>query len=41
MPNSDFNMWVDPDDLTNVILFLCSEEAKTITGAAIPTFGVA
>jgi hypothetical protein len=27
--------------LANVILFLCSEEAKTITGAAIPTFGAA
>ena len=40
MPNSDFNMWVEPEDLANVVLFLCSEEAKTITGAAIPTFGV-
>ena len=40
MPNSDFNMWVEPKDFTNVILFLCSEEAKTKTGAAISTFGV-
>ena len=41
MPNADFNKWLKPVDLANVVLFLCSEEAKTITGAAIPTFGVA
>ncbi len=40
MPNADFNKWVKPDDLANVILFLSSEESMTITGAAIPTFGV-
>ena len=28
MPNADFNKWVEPEDLANVILFLCSEEAK-------------
>ena len=41
MPNADFNKWLKPVDLANVVLFLCSEDAKTITGAAIPTFGVA
>jgi NAD(P)-dependent dehydrogenase (short-subunit alcohol dehydrogenase family) len=40
MPNADFNKWVKPDDLANVVLFLSSDEAKTITGAAIPTFGI-
>jgi NAD(P)-dependent dehydrogenase (short-subunit alcohol dehydrogenase family) len=40
MPQADFNKWVKPEDLTNVVLFLSSDEAKTITGAAIPTFGV-
>ena len=40
MPNADFNKWVKPEELSNVVLFLSSEEAKTITGAAIPTFGV-
>jgi NAD(P)-dependent dehydrogenase (short-subunit alcohol dehydrogenase family) len=40
MPNADFNKWVKPEDLANVVLFLSSEEAKTITGAAIPTFGI-
>lgn len=41
MPNADFNKWVKPEDLANVVLFLSSEEAKAITGAAIPTYGVA
>ena len=40
MQNADFNKLVKPDDLANVILFLSSEESMTITGAAIPTFGV-
>ena len=40
MPNADFNKWVKPDDLANVVLFLSSDESKAITGAAIPTFGV-
>jgi NAD(P)-dependent dehydrogenase (short-subunit alcohol dehydrogenase family) len=40
MPNADFNKWVKSENLANVVLFLSSEESKTITGAAIPTFGV-
>ena len=41
MPNADFNKWVKPEELANIVLFLSSEEAKTITGVATPTFGVA
>ncbi len=41
MPNSDFSKWVKTRDLTNLVLFLCSEEAKVINGAAIPAFGLA
>jgi NAD(P)-dependent dehydrogenase (short-subunit alcohol dehydrogenase family) len=40
MPNADFGKWVKPEDLAKVVLFLCSEEGKVITGAAIPTYGV-
>ena len=40
MPKADFSRWVKTDDLTNVVFFLCSQEAKVITGAAIPTFGL-
>jgi NAD(P)-dependent dehydrogenase (short-subunit alcohol dehydrogenase family) len=40
MPDADFNKWLKTEDLANVILFLCSEEAKAINGAAIPTYGL-
>lgn len=36
MPNADHSKWPKPQDLARVILFLCSDEAKTINGAAIP-----
>ncbi|HEY7573010.1 MAG TPA: SDR family NAD(P)-dependent oxidoreductase [Nitrososphaeraceae archaeon] len=41
MPTANFEKWARPDDLSNIVLFLCSEEAKVITGAAIPTYGLA
>lgn len=40
MPKADFSRWVKTDDIANVVLFLCSQEAKAITGAAIPTYGL-
>src|SRR5919109_1793129 len=30
MPHSDFSKWVKTEDLTNVVLFLCSEHSKII-----------
>lgn len=36
MPKADFASWVQPTDIGKVILFLLSEEASAITGAAIP-----
>ncbi len=39
MPKADFLKWPKPQDIARVILFLCSEEAKVIHGAAIPVFG--
>jgi NAD(P)-dependent dehydrogenase (short-subunit alcohol dehydrogenase family) len=41
MPTADHSKWVKPQDLANVVLFLCSDEANVITGAAIPTYGIA
>src|SRR5829696_9162144 len=41
MPNSDFSKWVKTEDLANLVLFLCSDEAKVINGAAIPAYGLA
>ena len=41
MPTADYSKWLKPHDLANVVLFLCSDDAKAITGAAIPTYGLA
>jgi NAD(P)-dependent dehydrogenase (short-subunit alcohol dehydrogenase family) len=39
MPNADFATWPKPEDIARVILFLCSEDAKLIHGAAVPVYG--
>ena len=36
MPDADFAKWPKPEDIAKVVLFLCSDEAKVIHGAAIP-----
>ena len=39
MPKADFSTWVPPEDLAHVIAFLLSDEARSITGAAVPVYG--
>jgi NAD(P)-dependent dehydrogenase (short-subunit alcohol dehydrogenase family) len=39
MPGADFSKWPKPEEIACVILFLCSEEARVIHGAAIPVYG--
>ncbi len=39
MPGADFARWPKPDDIARVILFLCSDEATLIQGAAVPVYG--
>jgi NAD(P)-dependent dehydrogenase (short-subunit alcohol dehydrogenase family) len=39
MPKADFAKWPKPEEIARVILFLCSEEARVIHGAAIPVYG--
>jgi NAD(P)-dependent dehydrogenase (short-subunit alcohol dehydrogenase family) len=39
MPEADFSRWPKPEEIAQVILFLCSPEAKLIHGAAIPVYG--
>jgi NAD(P)-dependent dehydrogenase (short-subunit alcohol dehydrogenase family) len=39
MPGADFATWPKPEDIARVILFLCSDEARVIHGAAIPVYG--
>ncbi len=41
MPNSDFSKWVKTRDLASLVLFLCSEEANVMNGAAVPAYGLA
>lgn len=36
MPAADFAKWPKPAEIARVILFLCSDDAKLIQGAAIP-----
>jgi NAD(P)-dependent dehydrogenase (short-subunit alcohol dehydrogenase family) len=39
MPNANFAAWPKPEDIAQVILFLCSDSAAVIHGAAVPVYG--
>jgi NAD(P)-dependent dehydrogenase (short-subunit alcohol dehydrogenase family) len=39
MPDADHSKWVPTKDLADVILYLASEQARSVTGAAIPVYG--
>ncbi|KAA9398726.1 SDR family oxidoreductase [Haloarcula sp. CBA1130] len=39
MPDADFETWVDPKDIADVLLFLCSDAAAVTSGAAVPVYG--
>jgi len=39
MPKADFSKWPKPEQIARVVLFLCSEDARLIHGAAIPVYG--
>ena len=39
MPKADFATWPKPQELAQVILFLCSDMATAIHGAAVPVYG--
>jgi NAD(P)-dependent dehydrogenase (short-subunit alcohol dehydrogenase family) len=39
MPKADFTKWPKPEEIAKVILFLLSDDAKVIHGAAVPVYG--
>jgi NAD(P)-dependent dehydrogenase (short-subunit alcohol dehydrogenase family) len=39
MPKANFAKWPKPEQIARVILFLCSDDASVVHGAAIPVYG--
>jgi NAD(P)-dependent dehydrogenase (short-subunit alcohol dehydrogenase family) len=39
MPNADFAAWPKPEEIAQVVLFLCSDSAAAVHGAALPVYG--
>jgi NAD(P)-dependent dehydrogenase (short-subunit alcohol dehydrogenase family) len=39
MPKADYTNWPKPEEIADVILFLCSPQARIVHGAAIPVYG--
>lgn len=39
MPEADFSLWPKPEQIAKVILFLSSDDASVVHGAAIPVYG--
>jgi NAD(P)-dependent dehydrogenase (short-subunit alcohol dehydrogenase family) len=39
MPDADYSMWVSTESLADAILFLSSEAARDVHGAALPVYG--
>lgn len=40
MPNADFSKWVQPANVASLAVWLASDAAKDVNGAAIPVYGV-
>ena len=39
MPDADFTKWPKPESIAEVVLFLASEKARVVHGAAVPVYG--
>jgi NAD(P)-dependent dehydrogenase (short-subunit alcohol dehydrogenase family) len=40
MPDADFEKWVTPEAMADVLMFLASDAARAIHGAALPVSGL-
>jgi NAD(P)-dependent dehydrogenase (short-subunit alcohol dehydrogenase family) len=39
MPNADYSSWPKPEEIAQVILFLCSDNSAVVHGATLPVYG--
>jgi NAD(P)-dependent dehydrogenase (short-subunit alcohol dehydrogenase family) len=39
MPNADYSKWVTPEAIADVFVFLLTDAARAINGAAVPVYG--
>ena len=39
MPDADFSKWVTPEEIADLILYVCSEEARSVSGNVIKIYG--
>ena len=39
MPGADFSKWVTPNEIAELVLYLCSDQAKSISGNVIKIYG--
>src|SRR3954447_15170882 len=39
MPDADFDRWVKPEEIAEVIALLCSDRARVTSGARVPVYG--